>query len=95
MCIIMANQEDFFLRIWFIFMAKLQWIVTRDVNFPQQQSNIIEIYQAIQNLTEWASTQPGVSCDSWILAFTRRIFHTRHNLPIEEQHPIFYCNKKN
>ncbi len=44
-------------------MAKLQWIVTRDVNLPQQQSNIIEIYQAIQNLTEWAPSQPGVSCD--------------------------------
>jgi hypothetical protein len=64
-CLIMANQEDF-LRIWFVFMAKLQWIVTRDVNLPQQQSNIIEIYQAIQNLTEWAPSQPGVSCDLWI-----------------------------
>jgi patched 2 protein len=36
------------------------WIVTRDINLPQQQSNIIEIYQAIQNLTEWAPSQPGV-----------------------------------
>jgi hypothetical protein len=55
-------------------MAKLQWIVTRDINLPQQQSNIIEIYQAIQNLTEWAPSQPGVSCDLLILVLLEEFF---------------------
>ncbi len=71
-------------------MAKLQWIVTRDVNLPQQQSNIIEIYQAIENLTEWVPSQPGVSCDLWILVLLEEFYTLHMILPIEEeQHPIF------
>ena len=37
----------------------LQWIVTRDIDLPKNQNNVMKIYAALQNTT-WAPTQPGV-----------------------------------
>lgn len=51
--------SDWCVKNGYIYIYILQWIVTRDIDLPKNQNNLMKIYGALENTT-WAPTQPGV-----------------------------------